>query len=683
MYKIAIDGPAGAGKSTIAKYLAKKLNIEYIDTGAMYRAITLKAMRLGIDMEKNEEYGFLSETNLDFLNGKIFLDGEDVSEAIRSVDVTTNVSTPSKIGCVRSTLVDLQRKISESKSVIMDGRDIGTVVLPKADLKIYLDASVECRAKRRMLERAEKGLVISLEETKEEIIVRDIKDSTRVISPLKKADDAVLIDSSDMTVEEVVNKIINIMKERGLLSMSNVKFTEGLEVTGTIINVKKEAIYVDLGDDIRGAIFVNDIDGYVEGQKLIDKYNEGGQFTALVKQVAKDRKSDKPFIILSTKLYEAREKIPAFVELKEADEIIEAKVVDVNKGGADLEYNDFKVFLPIKNSSLSEDALRALKGETIKVVITSVYPDNLKVIASQVNAERKIKRLEKEAALASLANADVVTGTVEKVLEFGAIVNLGNVSGLLHQNELDHKRVKVADVVKVGDTVNVKVLEVKDGKISLSLKALKAHPWDVLKEQYHVGDVIEGVVEKVIPAGLIIKLTDEYNGLMPNVEYSWFVNKRVADNVKEGDTLTVKVVSIDDEKKRVSLSHRQTLENTWADIKLRRGETVSVTIVESLEKGAKVAYGNVEGFLPLSEVANGRRISKVEEAYEIGSVVEANVIECDPSRAKLVVSIRNLENAKERATFDNYKQKEADETPNTTIGDLLGSKFADLLKDKE
>ena len=683
MYKIAIDGPAGAGKSTIAKFLAKKLNIEYIDTGAMYRAITLKAMRLGIDMEKDEEYGFLSETTLDFSNGKIVLDGEDVSEAIRSVDVTTNVSTPSKIACVRTTLVDLQRKISESKSVIMDGRDIGTVVLPKADLKVYLDASVECRAKRRMLERAEKGLEISLEETKEEIIVRDIKDSTRAISPLKKADDAIHIDSSDMTIDEVVNKIISIMKERGLLGMSNVKFTEGLEVTGTIINVKKEAIYVDLGDDIRGAIFVNDIDGYVEGQKLIDKYNEGGQLTALVKQVAKDRKSDKPFIILSTKLYEAREKMPAFVELKEADEIIEAKVVDVNKGGADLEYNDFKVFLPIKNSSLSEDALRALKGETIKVIISGVYPDNLKVIASQVNAERKIKRLEKEAAFEALAGADVVTGTVEKVLEFGAIVNLGAVSGLLHQNELDHKRVKVADAVKVGETVTVKVLGVSEGKISLSLKALKAHPWDVLKEQYHEGDVFEGVVEKVIPAGLIIKLTDEYNGLMPNVEYSWFVNKRVADNVKEGDTLTVKVVSIDDEKKRVSLSHRQTLENTWADIKLRRGETVSVTIVESLEKGAKVAYGNVEGFLPLSEVANGRRISKVEEAYEIGSVVEANVVECDPSRAKLVVSIRNLENAKERATFDNYKQKEADETPKSTIGDLLGNKFADLLKDKE
>ena len=170
MYKIAIDGPAGAGKSTIAKNLAKKLNIEYVDTGAMYRAITLKALRLGIDMEDEGAYTFLDNTVLDIINGKVLLDGEDVSVAIRSVEVTTNVSTPSKIGVVRTALVDLQRKICESKSVIVDGRDIGTVVLPNADVKIYLDASVECRAKRRMLERTESGVVKTLEETKEEII---------------------------------------------------------------------------------------------------------------------------------------------------------------------------------------------------------------------------------------------------------------------------------------------------------------------------------------------------------------------------------------------------------------------------------------------------------------------------------------------------------------------------------
>ena len=217
MFKIAIDGPAGAGKSTIAKIIAKELNIEYIDTGAMYRAITLKALRLGIDMEDENAYSFLNQTELDICNGRFIMDGEDVSESIRTVEVTENVSTPSKIGVVRTFLVDYQRKISESKSVIMDGRDIGTVVLPNAELKIYLIASVECRARRRMLERELKGIYKTLEETMEEIEVRDHKDSTRKISPLKCAEDAIVVDSSDMTIDEVVGEIIKLVNERGLI----------------------------------------------------------------------------------------------------------------------------------------------------------------------------------------------------------------------------------------------------------------------------------------------------------------------------------------------------------------------------------------------------------------------------------------------------------------------------------
>ena len=217
MFKIAIDGPGGAGKTTIAKELAHILNIEYIDTGAMYRAITLKAMNLGINMEDDNAYGFLNDTVLDIQNGKVMLDGIDVSEEIRSVRITENVSTPSKIGCVREYLVAYQRKISESKSVVMDGRDIGTVVLPQAELKIFLTASVECRAKRRMLEREEKGIFKSLEETMEEISIRDHKDSTRKISPLKCAEDAVTIDSTLMTKVEVVDYIIKLVNERGLI----------------------------------------------------------------------------------------------------------------------------------------------------------------------------------------------------------------------------------------------------------------------------------------------------------------------------------------------------------------------------------------------------------------------------------------------------------------------------------
>lgn len=215
MFKIAIDGPAGAGKSTISKLVAQVLHFEYIDTGAMYRAITLKAMRLGINLENEDEYGFLESTTLDIFNGKVIMDDEDVSVEIRSVEITNNVSVPSRIRVVREYLVDYQRKISDARNVVMDGRDIGTVVLPNADLKIYLTASVKCRALRRMKEREASGVYLSLEETMAEIEARDYKDSTRAISPLRQADDAILLDSSDMSIEEVVNFIIFLVYERG------------------------------------------------------------------------------------------------------------------------------------------------------------------------------------------------------------------------------------------------------------------------------------------------------------------------------------------------------------------------------------------------------------------------------------------------------------------------------------
>lgn len=678
-YKIAIDGPAGAGKSTIAQKLAQKLKIEYIDTGAMYRAITLKAMHLGVDMEQEDAYEFLKSTKIDIVKGKIILDNVDVSEAIRSIEVTKNVSTPSKIACVRTFLVELQRKISDNKSVVMDGRDIGTVVLPNADLKIYLDATVDCRADRRMKERSLKGINASFDETKEEIIVRDRKDSTRDISPLKKADDAVVIDSSNLTVDQVVNKIIYIVNERGLISMKNENFKEGQEVKGTIKNVTKEAVYVILENDVTGVIYVNDMDSYTEGQKLNTIYHEGEDFTALVKQVAKDRKTSNPLVILSTKLYAAKDKLPAFVELREKDEIIEAKIIGASNGGADLEYNDFKIFMPIKNSDLSPEALKKMKGEKIKVIVTNVYPENLKVIVSQSIAEKKIRRAEKQAALDALNVGDVVEGKVEKILDFGAIIDLGGVTGLLHRNEMDHKMVRnVNDYVKVDDVVKVQIINLEKDRIGLSMKTLAPHPWTVLKEQYHVGDVFDGVVTKVIPAGLIIKLTDNYSGLMPNSEYSWFINQRIDGKVVEGDTIKVKVISIEDERNRVSLSHRATLENTWADLKLRRGDTIKVTIKSSEERGAKVAYGNVEGYLPLSEVVNGRRISKIEEVYPLETEVEVMVQDFDAGRAKLVVSIKALETAKERATFDNYLKQEADDTPTSTLGDLFGEAFKEF-----
>ncbi len=215
--QIAIDGPAGAGKSTIAKLVAKLFDFTYIDTGAMYRAITLKAMQLNIDLNDENAFDFLDQTRFDYKKGDLHMDGEDVSKDIRSREVSNNVSLVSSHRRVRHKLVERQRELAENLNVVMDGRDIGYNVLPGADYKFFLTADVATRASRRFKENEEHGIHIPLEDLKREIIARDDFDTNRSHSPLKPADDAVVIDTSNMRIEDVVKTIESKVK-RGRLS---------------------------------------------------------------------------------------------------------------------------------------------------------------------------------------------------------------------------------------------------------------------------------------------------------------------------------------------------------------------------------------------------------------------------------------------------------------------------------
>ncbi len=218
-YLIAIDGPVGAGKSTVAKITAKKLNIIYVDTGAMYRAVGLYVTRKGLDTKKSEDVNsVLGEINLDVkLSNEgqmIFLNGEDVTKLIRTPEISMAASNVSAIPEVRVKLVDMQRKLAETKSVIMDGRDIGTVVLPNATTKIYLNAELDERADRRYKELIKKGQDVTFEDVKADIVKRDTNDMSRAVSPLKKADDAIELDTTGLTLEEVVDKVIDIINGR-------------------------------------------------------------------------------------------------------------------------------------------------------------------------------------------------------------------------------------------------------------------------------------------------------------------------------------------------------------------------------------------------------------------------------------------------------------------------------------
>ena len=205
---VAIDGPAGSGKSTIAKLLAKKYDLTYIDTGAMYRMITLYLLENNIDISDLKEVErILNTVNLDMQGDKFYLNNVDVTTKIREKRINENVSKVASIKIVRSNLVDLQRKVSNNKNVILDGRDVGTVIFPNAQVKIFLIASPEERARRRYNEFLEKKTEITYEEVLKSIKERDHIDSTRDESPFVKADDAIELDSTNLTIEDVVNFI--------------------------------------------------------------------------------------------------------------------------------------------------------------------------------------------------------------------------------------------------------------------------------------------------------------------------------------------------------------------------------------------------------------------------------------------------------------------------------------------
>lgn len=220
-YNIAIDGPAGAGKSTIARSVAKRLGFVYVDTGAMYRAMALYFIRQGILQSQEIEIAKACEDieiSIQYQDGEqqVFLNGENVSCQIRTEEVGNMASASSVYAAVRQKLLELQRELARTANVIMDGRDIGTCVLPEAGTKIYLTASSHVRAKRRYKELTQKGQMCNLEEIEQDIRERDYRDINREISPLKQAEDAALVDTSQMDINQVIDAIISIAKERGL-----------------------------------------------------------------------------------------------------------------------------------------------------------------------------------------------------------------------------------------------------------------------------------------------------------------------------------------------------------------------------------------------------------------------------------------------------------------------------------
>lgn len=630
-WQIAIDGPAGAGKSTIAKRVASNLGFNYLDTGAMYRAVTLKALQLKINLENEKEYSFLESTTIDFQDDKIFLDGQDVSKEIRSIDVTTNVSLVSKFKYVREKLVALQQQIANHKNIIMDGRDIGTVVLPHANLKIFLSASVEERAKRRYQELVEKGTSgISLDTTVKEIIERDQKDSNREISPLVKAKDAIEIDTSNLSVDEVVEKITSLVMERGYI-MENVKSENEKIVETNVEDATVEDTSVDeIEDDVDEVDEVSDAD--FDDQ---EDHNEAGEEGKNVKPL-------RPMQLVKgtvTEIYQAKKQLVD----KNGNVVKKAKeqrlLVKLENGQEGLLFRK-----DVANITDDQDlADLFMEGDELNVIVKRVYPDGGKVLLSTILVEKRerIKKFEEV-----IANHGYFPAKVIKAIKAGLILQYEDYTCLLPHTQI---RVEPEEYDSlVGQELFVAPIRVDYNRIRLivSHTVATAIRNKENKEKFianvKVGQEFEGVVKNIESYGAFVEISDGVEGLLHISEISHNRIMKVEKVLNVGDTVKVKVIKVEGE--HIGLSRKALLPNHWKDYidAHKLDDVVKGKVIEINRAGVVIALNeHVQGFLPKSEFT-WEKDTFIEDYVQVGDEVEAKIIELDLNKKRIILSRKQL-----------------------------------------
>lgn len=666
-FVVALDGPAGSGKSSISKMVAKRLGFTHIDTGAMYRAVTLEALRRKVNIEDEASYSFLKETSIIYKKNVIYLNGVDVSEEIRSSEVTNNVSTCCKFAMVRELMVKYQRESAKEGKVLMDGRDIGTVVLPNANLKIFLTATAEERARRRCAEIQAKGIPAKYEVILEEIISRDYKDSHREIAPLKQAEDAIPIDTTHLTMDEVANKIIDLINER-LGSMEDFKMEDlslpkklrvGDQVVGTVVTVKDKTIYLDIHQFTEGTMH---LDCYTKDKTIesfIGLVKVGDQIECQVAKVNEEN------IYLSRINQLSKIAFKRVVEAKENEEAIEVVVTKVvpNKGYT-VNFEGNNLFMP-----LSQAPQEVKIKDKLQVRIIEVNEERKNAVVSRRVIEREEYTNAKAQELDSIQVGEVLTGTVAKVEKFGLFIRFKYNQGLLRINQLAHTFTSdINAVAKEGDTMEVKVLSKENGKLVLSRKALLDTPYEAYAKTVTVGQTVKGKVVNKMPFGLLIELAPNVKGLLHQSEYSHNPNDNYNAFVIIGDEVECAILALDPAKEKISLSRKALMDNPWTRVTAQVGDVVEVKVTDVLENGLKVEALGVDGFVPASEALTESQNGSVKDYFHIDDTAQAVIIDIKPAEWRLRLSIRKITEKEERKSFEKYLEEE---DASLTLGDVL------------
>lgn len=674
---IAIDGPAGAGKSTVAKRVAQKLGFSYLDTGAMYRVVTLEALRSKADFKNPASLSTIAgEVKISFAERpgsilpSVFLNGQDVTEEIRDPEISRHVSDVAKEPKVRGFMTDTQRKIGAKGRWVVDGRDIGTVVFPKAPVKIFLTASIEERASRRLLELQAKGIPTDLEQLKADIARRDEIDSNREAAPLRQAEGAIFLDTTSLGIDQVVDRIVeiantmngNIPLEGCMEHTNELKDTNkneesmtmeelekemsgefqsirgGAIVTGTVIRVTPNAIFVDVGYKTDGAIPAE------ETQEPETKdLKEGDKIRVFVKRMD-DGHGQVELSVRRAREFSAWEKIQDSFKSKTT---VEGVLKDRIKGGYDVDIGGIRAFLPQSQLSHGKNTKEHM-GKAFPMLVTECDRRRRNVVVSERAVVEGGREKRRQEIFTGFQAGDLIKGIVSRIVEYGAFIDLGGgVEGLIHRNDLSWSVIgNPREVVQPGQEIECKILKIdtEKGKIGLGLKQKKEDPWETVDQRYEVNRKYEGKVKNLMDFGAFVELEEGVEGLVHISDLSWARNVRhPSDIVKSGDTLKVVVKEIDKTKKRISLSYKDTLPHPWDGIEARYhiGDVVKGKVNNMTDFGAFVEIEEgVEGLLHVSDMDWVKKINHPKDLLEKGQEVSVKILNIDLKNRRLSLGLK-------------------------------------------
>ncbi|QEJ95453.1 30S ribosomal protein S1 [Treponema phagedenis] len=673
---VAVDGPAGSGKSTIAKLLAEELHLTFMNTGSFYRALSLAVLRsLGgsadgsgaapPDLSEEERWTeFAEHTDLRYSNGSVYLGNENVEAFLRSDAVEKIVAALSAIIPIRHCINKKIRDAARSLDIICEGRDMTTVVFPDADFKFYLDASVEARAKRRFNQGTSK---LSLEEITANIEERDQIDKNKKEGSLKIAKDAAYLDTSRLTIKEVCEIIKNKIHSKGLrmedmeVEKNAVKNSqEGIQAQlqeqysfeapqpgtvkeGIIIQVTDDTVFVDVGGKSEGHVPLTEFETAPKKGDAVRVYIEkigmnGPELSKL--------RADK--MTIKDSLYSAEKN----------KEPIEGKIIKLidKRSGYDVDLGSGIIaFLPISQAdSQKVDNPESLVGVSGKFYIERISPnrqnrENDNIVVNRRKYLEEVTEKTRDEFFQNTNIGDVVEGRVKSFTSFGAFIDLGGFDGLLHVNDMSWGHVmRPKDFVKKGEKIKLMVirLDMAEKRINLSLKHFTPDPWLEFENKFQVNDIVKGRVTKITDFGAFIELSEGIEGLAHISEFSWVkkINKP-SDMVKSGDEVECMILGYDIQAGRVSLGLKQVTANPWDDIDTRYpvGTRLTRKVVKITNAGAFVELEEgIDGFLHSDDISWTKKIRHLGSELEVGQEIDCMVIECTPETHRIRLGIKQL-----------------------------------------